>query len=314
MSTLQHHAARIRQFNRFWTSRIGLVDRSYLGSDFTLTEIRALYELDQQSPLELSALRNELQLDAGYLTRILKRFKRDGLVASKQAADDRRRQLLELTTKGQAELDELSRRANSGIAALLQPLDASVQAEVVASMSVIEDAFKPVDEREPYLIRGLQPGDLGWLVQRHGQIYNEEFGWGPRFEALVAGIASNYVENLDAEREHLWIAERHGRPVGCIMCASKDADSAQLRVLFVEPSTRGLGIGYRLVEECVRFAKRSGYARMDLWTTDEQVSACRLYSAVGFSLVSEETDSPFGVKINSQLWSVDLTTSSGTSS
>lgn len=296
----------VRGFNRFWTNKIGLLRKGLLDTPFSLTEARVLFELAQSPATELADLRRRLDLDAGYLSRVVSRLKDQGLITSERSPSDGRRQLLQLTESGRETFAELDRRSAAEIGSMLDGLTEEGQRRLVAAMETIQQVFDVPPRQRAYVIRPLRAGDLGWVVHRHGVIYAEEYGWDQTFEALVARIVADYVDNHDPRRHNAWIAELDGEPVGCVFCVDRAEQTAQLRILLVEPKARGLGIGSRLVEECIRFARRAGYRRMVLWTNDVLVSARRIYEAFGFTLEEEEHHHSFGHDLVGQYWSLDL--------
>jgi DNA-binding MarR family transcriptional regulator/GNAT superfamily N-acetyltransferase len=300
---LDRRIAAVRRFSRFYTRRLGILHEGLLQSPFSLTEARVLYELGQRGETTATELGTELGLDAGYLSRILRGFRRRGLLQKKPAPDDRRRNLLSLTRVGEKALDELEAGSRREVGGMLSSLSGAKQKRLVDAMEMIEKTLggKP-DEQAPYLLRPPEPGDMGWIVHRHGALYAQEYGWDERFEALVAEIVARFVERLDPRRERCWIAERHGEIVGGVFLVAKSKTIAQLRLLWVEPHARGLGIGTRLVEECLHFARRVGYRKMILWTNDVLVAARRIYEKSGFRLVEERPHHSFGDDLVGQTW------------
>lgn len=298
--------AALRRFNRFWTAKIGVLQAGLLDTSYSLTEARVIFELAQSEATDLVDLRRRLELDAGYLSRIIARFRADGLVDTRASPEDGRRQVVSLTPKGREVFSDLDRRSAGEVRSMLEQLSDEGQRRLVSAMAAIEDVFSSASAKEPYVIRQLLPGDLGWVVQRHGVVYSEEYGWDQTFEALVARIVADYVDNHDPKRENAWIAEVDGEPVGCVFCVRRDDETAQLRILLVDPKGRGLGIGSRLVTECIRFAKRVGYPKMMLWTNDVLIAARRIYEAAGFELVSEGRHHSFGHDLVEQVWELDL--------
>jgi DNA-binding MarR family transcriptional regulator/GNAT superfamily N-acetyltransferase len=296
----------VRVFNRFWTTKIGLLNTGLLDTPYSLTEARVIFELAQQPAIDLAELRRALDLDSGYLSRIMGRLKADGLVVSEVSAGDSRRHVVRLTGPGGGVFDDLNARSADQIAALLAGLSTENRRRLVAAMATIQGVFTPVPAATPCVIRPLGAGDLGWVVRRHGVIYGEEYGWDLTFEGLVARIVADYVEDHGERRQNAWMAELEGRAIGCVFAVRKDDETAQLRLLLVEPSARGLGIGRRLVDECIRFAKQSGYRRMVLWTNDVLVSARRIYQAAGFRLVGEEAHHSFGHDLVGQSFELEL--------
>lgn len=293
----------MRAFNRFYTKVIGALQAGMLDSPYSLTEARVLFELAQAERMETGELRGLLGLDAGYLSRILTRFEADGLIIRERSAADARKQLVRLTPGGDEVFTGLDARSAEVIGRLMSGLAEADQERLVSSMAAIRSLLSAAErEREPYVIRPPRPGDLGWVVERHGALYSSEYGWGIEFEQLVARI----VGDLDLTRDTGWIAESGGRRVGCVFYVRQDATTAKLRMLLVDPAARGLGIGRRLVEECLRHARAEGCERITLWTRDSLVSARRIYQAAGFSLESQEKGMENGVPVNEQMWSLAL--------
>jgi DNA-binding MarR family transcriptional regulator/GNAT superfamily N-acetyltransferase len=290
----------VRAFSRFYTRVIGLLDR-YLDSPYSATEVRVLFELVHRDRCGVAELRADLGLDAGYLSRILTRFEGDGLATREPSPTDGRRQLARPTDRGREVFAALDERSSAEVGALLADVPESDRRRLVAAMTTIRrtlgDAPPPA-----YVLRPPCPGDLGWIVHRHGVRYAEECGFDTTFEALVAGVVADFGTGHDPEREAAWIAEVDGEPVGSILCVRQDDGTAKLRLLLVEPSARGLGIGARLVDECVRFARRSGYRRMVLWTVAGLDQARRIYQAQGFVLVGEQPQRLFGRDVVGQDW------------
>ncbi|WP_245642623.1 bifunctional helix-turn-helix transcriptional regulator/GNAT family N-acetyltransferase [Nonomuraea candida] len=281
---------------------IGALQAGMLDSPYSLTEVRVLFELAQTGLMETGELRGLLGLDAGYLSRILARFEGDGLVRRERSASDARKQLVRLAPAGAEVFAALDRRSADEIGRLLTGLTEEEQGRLVASMATIRRLLDGSRERAPYVIRPPRTGDLGWVVYRHGVLYSAEYGWGTEFEQLVAGI----VAELDFTRDAGWIAEVAGERAGCVFYVRQDETTAKLRMLLVEPSARGLGLGRRLVEECLRHARAEGCKRIMLWTRDCLVSARRIYQAAGFELESEEKGMENGVAVTEQVWSRDL--------
>jgi DNA-binding MarR family transcriptional regulator/GNAT superfamily N-acetyltransferase len=296
----------VRAFNRFWTQRIGVLGAGLLETPYSLTEARLLFELGRAASLEVADLRRVLGLDSGYLSRILGRFRRDGLVVTEASASDARRQVVRLTDAGREVYATLDARSAAEIGELLGGLDDAAQRELVVAMETIRRTLEARAVPAAYVLRDLEPGDLGWVLQRHGALYAAEHGWDASFEALVARIVADFAEAHDPVRERGWIAELDGRPVGSILCVRLDDETAQLRVLLVEPEARGLGVGGRLVDECIRFARRQGYRRLRLWTNGALAAARRQYERAGFALVSDEPTHQFGREQRSQVWELEL--------
>jgi DNA-binding MarR family transcriptional regulator/GNAT superfamily N-acetyltransferase len=299
----------VRRFNRFYTRQIGILRESYLRSPFTLSEVRILYELAHHEGTTATHLRRELGLDAGYLSRVLSTFQTRGLVRRRPADEDRRQHLLTLTDRGQRAFAALNAASKAEIEAMLARLAAPDQTRLVQSMRTIHDLLgAPAEHRASYILRPLQPGDLGWIVHRHGVLYAREYGWNEQFEALVAEIVAEFVQRLDRKRERGWIAERDGENVGSVLLVRhpKRKQVAKLRLLLVEPSARGLGIGRRLVHECSRFARQVGYRRITLWTNSVLTAARHLYEEEGYRLVDEAPHESFGKKLLGQTWELEL--------
>ena len=297
----------VRRFNRFYTRRIGLLERGFLQSDFSLTEVRLLYELSRRDPVSSAGLARDLGIDTGYLSRMVRRLTAAGIVAGQASASDRRQTLLSLSAKGRKVFGRIEGRQVEDVQALLSPLAESARRQLAASMRTIETLIGDVEGAgEAYVLRPPGPGDLGWIVHRQGRLYHEEYGWDVTFEALLARIVAEYVERHDGRKDACWIAERRHEVVGSVFCIKKSATVARLRMLYVEPGCRGLGIGTRLVEECIGFARRAGYKRMTLWTNDVLTAARAIYEKAGFELVTEEPHHSYGQDLVAQTWERDL--------
>jgi DNA-binding MarR family transcriptional regulator/GNAT superfamily N-acetyltransferase len=303
---MNERVADMRAFNRFYTGMIGVLQEGLVQSPYTLTEARVLFELAQRDAVEVVELRRMLDLDAGYLSRILARFETDGLVRRSRSAADGRRQVIELTETGRDTQAELDKRSDDQIGELIGALGEADQRRLLGAMATIRELLGERTRRDLVVLREPTPGDLGWMVQRHGAIYAQEFGWDASFEALVARIVADYAADHDPRREKAWIAEVDGAPVGCVMCVRRDERTAQLRLLLVEPGVRGMGVGGRLLEECLRFARRTGYERIMLWTYDRTTDAHRLYQRAGFTLDEEKKVSAYGQDMVEENWSRDL--------
>ncbi len=297
----------VRDFNRFYTRLLGLLRPDLAGSTFGLTEARVLFELAHRDDVAVSDLRRDLDLDSGYLSRILSGFTESGLVARQKSMVDGRRQIVRLTEHGGRAFDELDRLQATAIDALLEPLDEGERTRLVGAMNQIRRMLGSDANRSSLVLRPPAPGDLGWVVERHGARYASEYGWDTTFEALVARIVADFADRRDTRREAAWIAELDGERVGCVFCTAADAEhSAQLRLLLVEPSARGTGVGTRLVDECLRFARRAGYRRITLWTNDVLLSARRIYERAGFRCDRREPHHSFGCDLVGEYWSRDL--------
>jgi DNA-binding MarR family transcriptional regulator/N-acetylglutamate synthase-like GNAT family acetyltransferase len=302
----EQRVAAVRAFNRFYTRRIGVLQEGLLHSPFSLAEARVLYELAQRVGPTASELGQALDLDAGYLSRILAGFAARGLVGRRPSPSDSRRSLLQLTAKGRKAFAALDRRSQDETGALLATLAADEQDRFVGALRTIERLLGGAPAAAPYVLRPHRPGDIGWVVHRHGVLYAQEYGWDERFEALVAGIAAKFVENYDARCERCWIAERDGEIVGSVFLVRQSKRVAKLRLLLVEPRARGHGIGARLVDECVRFARQAGYRRIMLWTNDVLHAARHLYEKAGFRLVRKERHQSFGHRLVGETWVLTL--------
>jgi DNA-binding MarR family transcriptional regulator/GNAT superfamily N-acetyltransferase len=301
--------AAVRRFSRFYTNVLGLLQEGLLETEFSLTEARVIFELAASGPADAASLRRRLDIDPGYLSRLLARLGSAGLISRQRDPDDGRRQLIELTAQGQAAFATLNARSDHQVRDLLTALPEPAQRRLTGAMAAIEEILSgPAGRQKPaaYLLRSPGPGDLGWMVKAHGELYAQEYGWDTTFEALVARIVADYADNHDPRREKAWIADVDGQPVGCVLCVRKDDDTAQLRILLVDPAARGLGIGARLVGECLTFARRAGYKRIVLWTNDVLTAARRIYQAAGFRLTGEEPHHSFGHDLVSQTWQLDF--------
>jgi len=306
MSSMTAAVDAVRQFNRFYTNLIGVLRGGLLDTPYSLTEARVLYELAHGEVHEVVDLRQALDIDAGYLSRILRRLVADGLADTERSTVDGRRQRIRLTETGYKVFADLDARSTVQIEGLLGRLDAPARRRLVGAMSTIEELLSEARRPTSVVLRPFGPGDLGWVVQRHGALYAEQYGWDQSFEVLVARIVADYGASHDPGRESAWIAEVDGAPVGCIFCVRKDDETAQLRLLLVEPSARGAGVGSRLVEECVRFARRTGYREIVLWTNDVLAEARRIYQRAGFELVSSKPHHAFGKDLVEQDWRLSL--------
>ncbi len=299
----------VRRFNRFYTKQIGILDERILRSPFSLAEMRVLYEIAHGKGVSAVDLANELRMDPGYLSRVLRRFRKAGLVRRETSAVDGRRSLLRLTDKGRSTFAPFDTRQDEDVAALLARAPAAGQRRLIESMRAIEKVLggSAEDTSEPYLLRQHQPGDMGWITHRHGVLYSQEYGYDERYEALVAKIVSEFIEHLDPARERCWIAERHGEIIGSAFLVKKSATVAQLRLLYVEPSARGLGIGARLIDECVRFARRGRYRKITLWTQSELLAARHLYQKAGFKLAGTQRHRRFSRhELVAETWELKL--------
>jgi DNA-binding MarR family transcriptional regulator/GNAT superfamily N-acetyltransferase len=304
---LDEKTAEMRAFNRFYTKVIGVLEKGYLDSPFSLTEVRVFYELRHRGRTSAAELSRELGLDAGYLSRLLARFEGKGLLRREADVGDGRRSNLVLTDAGKAVFDPLEAKASEGIANLLQRLDAADQNRLLGAMATVRRLLEPGGAAPaPWLLRQQRPGDLGWIVQRHGEIYASEYGWDWTFEALVAGIAADLARNFDPASDQCWLAEQSGRNIGSVALVRKSDTVAQLRILLVEPDARGLGVGRRLVEECIEFSRRAGYRGVTLSTYSCLAAARRIYQAAGFRLASETPERAYGHDLVAETWDLAL--------
>lgn len=307
MAMLDDRVAAVRRFNRFYTLKIGALAEGHSKSPFSLAEARVLYELANRDRPTAGELARDLGLDAGYLSRILAGFERRGQIVKEPSPADGRQSLLALTEAGRAAFAPLNDQTRRDIASMLAPLRAADQERLVAAMRTIEELLGAAPEnRAPYLLRPHQPGDMGWVVSAHGALYAREYGWDQTFEALVAEIVARFVRRYDPVRERCWIAEKDGANVGSAFVVRKSASVAKLRLLIVDPKARGLGIGRRLVEECVRFARQARYRKLTLWTNSILHAARHLYEEAGFTLVKSEPHRSFGHELVGETWDLKL--------
>ena len=314
-SGMPQRVAAARRFNRFYTKQIGVLHEGLLNSPLSLTEVRLLYELAHREQLTASGLGKELGLDAGYLSRTLSDFEKRGLIEKKTSEADGRQSLLLLTEQGLQAFAPLNERAQGEIGALLKTLSAPEQSQLISAMHTIskllgaQSELQPESQpkpKPPYILRPHQPGDMGWVVHRHGVLYAQEYGWDERFEALVAGIVAEFVQHYDSKRERCWVAEKDGEIVGSVFLVKQSKTVAKLRLLLVEPSARGLGIGARLVSECVRFARQAGYRKITLWTQSVLHAARHIYKKAGFRLARKERHNTFGYDLTGETWELEL--------
>ena len=296
----------LREFNRFYTRKIHVLDGA-ASSPFSLAEARILYELAHRERPTATDIRKELGLDAGYTSRILREFERRRLLTRARSKTDEREKFLSLTAKGRRAFAPLDQRSNRDVAALLEGLSTEARKQLVGSTQAIRrllgDRAAP---RVPYSLREHQPGDLGWIVSRQAILYAEEYGWDGTYEALAAEIVAQFIKNYDPKRERCWIAEKEGVCVGGVFLAKASDEVAKLRLLHVEADARGLGIGKRLVEECVRFSRQAGYRKLTLWTQSILLAARHLYKQAGFRVVKEEKHHSFGKDLVAETWDLDL--------
>ena len=293
----------VRRFNRFYTRTLGILPEGHLHTSFSLAEVRVLYEIANRRSPRASDISSDLGLDAGYLSRMLARLDTAGLVRRTRSSNDGRESHLSLTSRGRATFASLDRAARAEVALVIRTLASPSRHELTSAMSSIERLLAPSPNVvPPVVLRDPAPGDLGWVVERHGALYHQEYGWTAEFEGLVAEIVAHYVEHLDPRRERCWIAERNGERVGSVFLVKKSAHVAKLRLLLVEPEARGLGIGGRLVGECVSFARAAGYKRIVLWTQSMLTDARRIYERAGFHLVERKPHRSFGASLVGETW------------
>jgi len=297
----------VRRFNRFYTGRLGLLKPGLLQTRFPLTHARIIFELAHHEDFTARELIRELDLDAGYLSRILSAFEKDGLIKKSPSQSDNRHRLLKLTAKGRKAFSALNERSKRENEILLQNLSEEDQQRLLQAMHTLESLLgAQARPARPYLLRTHKPGDIGWIIHRHGVLYAEEYGFDETFEALVADILARFIQHHDPKRERLWIAEQDGERIGSIMIVDAGEEVAQLRILLVEPKTRGSGIGKRLIDECLDFSKRAGYKKIKLWTQSNLDAARHLYEKAGFKLVEEKPHKSFGHDLVAQVWELPL--------
>jgi DNA-binding MarR family transcriptional regulator/N-acetylglutamate synthase-like GNAT family acetyltransferase len=299
--------AAVRAFNRFYTRKLGVLGQYLSKSPFSLSEARVLYELAHRDDLAAKEIGTALGLDFGYLSRIIQSFAESGLISRHALASDRRQYRLALTAKGRQAFARLDRNSHDEVASMLAPLAPDDGRRLTEAMATIEDLLEPRSrERAPFLLRSHRVGDIGWVISRHGAVYAQEYGWDISFEALVAEIAAQFIKSYDPSREHCWIAEVGGEPVGSIFLVKGSDEVAKLRLLLVEKKARGLGVGRALVEQCVRFARESGYRKITLWTQSILLAARGIYQQTGFRKVASEKHHSFGVDLEGETWELTL--------
>ena len=295
----------VRRFSRFYTRQLGLLRESLVATRFSLTEARVLYELAHREQVTASALAAELDLDHGYLSRILRGFGEEGLLKKVPAPDDRRQSLITITAKGRKAFAPLNQGSHDQVAELLGSLSDAEQARVVGAMATVESLLGDKQD-PPIVLRPHRPGDMGWVTSANATLYAQEYGWDMSYEALVARITADFIDNFDARRERCWIAEIDGERVGSVFVVRKTDAIAKLRLLIIDPKARGRGLGKRLVEECLRFAREAGYSSMTLWTQSCLTAARGIYARAGFKLVAEEPHHSFGVDLVGETWEREL--------
>ena len=302
--------ASVRQFSRFFTRQMGVLEEGILASPFTLAQARVLFELGTRRSLTAKDLIDSLGLDGGYLSRILQGFVKSRLLATQQSAADARRTDLSLTAKGRQAFVALDRKSQRSVGNLLEPLSVAQRGRLLRAMQEVQSTMQGANtSHDPkVIVRPYGVGDVGWAIERHGQLYADEFGWNGEFEALVATLFAKFATQQQVGSEQFWVAEVDSQRAGCVFVvrSEKDPHAAQLRCLLVDPIARGLGIGRRLVDECITFSKGAGYRRIILWTNDVLVSARKIYEAAGFLLIEESPHHSFGHDLVGQFWSRDL--------
>ncbi len=306
---IDRRVAGIRRFNRFYTRQIGILQEGLHDTPYSLAQARLLYEIGHRGQTTAASIGKELDLDPGYVSRILRGFEKQGLVGKMPSPNDGRENLLRLTARGRDVLAPLEASADNAVAALLRPMKDAAQMRLLSAMNTLENLLAGDAARggeAPYLLRPHRTGDMGWVIGRHGALYAEEYGWNIEFEALVAEIAAKFIRNFDARRECCWMAEIGGETVGSAVLVRRSAKVAQLRLLLVEPRARGLGIGGKLIDECIRFARQAGYRKITLWTNSILHAARHLYQSAGFKLIREEPHRSFGQDLIGQYWELEL--------
>jgi len=314
MAALAQHERRIaavRRFNRFYTRQIGVLRKNFLDSPYSLGEVRVLYEIGRRRLPTASDIGRTLGLDAGYLSRVLRNFEKRGLIERSTSPHDGRRSHLALSVRGKKAFAPLEARSQRDVGDMLGKLGPADQERLVAAMNSIATLLGAMPEAEPqsgnsYTLRAPVAGDFGWVVKRHAELYGQEYGWGEPFEALCAQIVADFGNKFDARRERCWIAEMNGENVGCIFVAKDSDEVARIRLLLVDPAARGLGLGGRLVDECIRFARRAGYRKMTLWTHSVLTAARHIYEKAGFRLMRSEPHDSWGKPVISEHWDLEL--------
>jgi DNA-binding MarR family transcriptional regulator/N-acetylglutamate synthase-like GNAT family acetyltransferase len=312
MTATSQRIAAVRRFNRFYTRQIGVLRRNYLDSPYSLGEMRVLYELAQADKhagaRTASDIGHALDLDAGYLSRVLRNFEKLGLISRTTSEADARQSHLALTARGEKLFAPFEKRSQAQVGGMVRKLSSTEQARLVAAMTTVEGLLGGgAEQKRDYILRAPRPGDLGWIVTRHAQLYKEEYGWGAPFEGLCAQIVADFDNNFDARLERGWIAEMNGENVGCVMLVQdKQPKVARIRLLLVDPKARGLGLGQRLVDECVKFARKAGYRTITLWTHSVLSAARHCYEKAGFTLTRAENRKSWGKNVVAEFWDLEL--------
>jgi DNA-binding MarR family transcriptional regulator/GNAT superfamily N-acetyltransferase len=307
----QSQIAAVRRFNRFYTREVGVLRKNFLDSPWTLTEMRILFEIANGTDVTASDIGKALDLDAAYLSRLLQKFDKDGLVTRTRSAEDARVSFLSLSAKGKKQFDAANARQIAQTTSMLGRLKPPERTRLTSAMQMIEDLLAGGSTKAAITLRDPGPGDFGWMVERHAILYREEYGWREKFEGVCARIVADFIEHFDSKLEKCWIAEMAGQRVGCVMLVKDDpkakkADVARVRLLLLEPQARGQGLGRRLVEECVAFSRAKGYRRVTLWTHKELTAARAIYAKLGFTKNGEESHDDWGGKATSEFWDLDL--------
>jgi DNA-binding MarR family transcriptional regulator/GNAT superfamily N-acetyltransferase len=309
MTAIQQRTSAVRRFNRFYTRQIGVLRKTYLDSPYSLGEMRVLYEIAHGGGVTASDIGRALDLDAGYLSRVLRKFEKRGLITRKDSDRDARRSHLALTARGAKTFAPAEERSQRDVTAMLGKLGGGEQAKLIAAMQTIEnllDGNSTVASNPDIILRAPRPGDFGWIVARHAELYAREYGWTEPFEGLCAQIVADFANNNDPKRERYWIAEMNGENVGTVMLVKDSEEVARLRLLLVDPKARGLGLGAWLVDECVRFARVAGYKKIMLWTHSVLTAARHVYEKAGFTLTSSEPRHTWGKDVVAEFWDLEL--------
>ncbi|MBV9559560.1 MAG: MarR family transcriptional regulator [Bradyrhizobium sp.] len=307
MSSLDSEIAQVRAFTRFYTRKLNVLDQHLLDSPYSLSEARVLYEIAHHDDCAAKEIGGELGLDAGYLSRIIQKFDENGLVSRKPLEADRRQYRLSLTAKGRQAFAKIDRSAYHEVAAMLRGLGDAERTALVGAMATVRRTLEPATQaRRTFVLRSHRIGDMGWVVSRQAVAYAEEYGWDISYETLVAEICAQFIRGYDAAREHCWIAEVDGEPVGSVFLVKASDEVAKLRLLLVERKARGLGVGRALTEQCIHAARERGYKRMTLWTQSILTAARNIYQRAGFCRVAEEPHHSFGVDLIGETWELEL--------
>ncbi|HTW52743.1 MAG TPA: bifunctional helix-turn-helix transcriptional regulator/GNAT family N-acetyltransferase [Stellaceae bacterium] len=304
---IERRIAAIRRFNRFYTVKLGVLSEHFLNTPFSLTECRVLQALAQRDGATATWLGRELDLDPGYLSRLLRDFERQGLILRNASRQDARQAMISLTSAGRDAFEPLDRASHRAIGGMLAPLAESDQERLVAAMRMIGGLLGEEQERAPaFVLRAHRAGDMGWIIDRHGALYAQEYGLNHKMEAYVAEVLAKFLRDFDPAREHCWIAEQDGQRIGSVFIVKESDAVARLRMLIVEPKARGLGVGRALVKECLRFARQAGYSEIVLWTHSILTAARRIYDSVGFVIEETETHDEFGPELLGETWRLRL--------